>query len=110
MGGMFSHCKKLVNLDLSNFNTNNCVYMYKIFENCESLYNLDISSFNCNNKKASFQGGLFGFGGLFVDDDLFKGCKSLTNIKVSYKDYKNPDFIRDLKTNCKSLQSVKVKH
>ena len=37
MASMFSGCKSLTNLNLSNFNTQNAKEMYMMFFNCKSL-------------------------------------------------------------------------
>jgi len=44
-----------------------------------------------------------------IDQSMFKNCKSLTNIKISYADSKNPEFLNDLKRNAKKLLTIKVK-
>ena len=49
MSYMFINCKKLSNLDLSSFNTNNVKNMSGMFFDCQNLSNLDLSSFNTNN-------------------------------------------------------------
>ena len=46
MGGMFHSCSSLINLDLSNFNTQNVTEMGGMFCNCKSLISLDLSIFN----------------------------------------------------------------
>ena len=43
---MFYDCDSLSNLDLSNFNSNNVIYMNGIFSFCNSLKNLNLSNFN----------------------------------------------------------------
>ena len=40
---------------------------------------------------------------------MFKNCKSLTNIKISYADSKNSEFLNDLKMNERKLVTIKVK-
>ena len=37
MNGMFSNCKSLISLDLSNFNNQNVTNILLMFCNCESL-------------------------------------------------------------------------
>ena len=62
---MFSDCNSLINLNLSNFNTQNVNNMSYMFSDCNSLTNLNLSNFNTQN----------------VTDMacMFFGCKSLTN-------------------------------
>ena len=37
MSGMFSECSSLININLSNFNTNNICKMSYMFEGCKNL-------------------------------------------------------------------------
>jgi surface protein len=46
---MFSYCKSLTKLDLSNFNTDNVINMSYMFTFCTSLESLDLSNFNSND-------------------------------------------------------------
>ena len=46
---MFSKCSSLTSLYLSNFNTNNVIYMNSMFSYCSSLTSLNLSNFNTNN-------------------------------------------------------------
>ena len=46
---MFCGCSPLKELYLSNFNTNNVVYMASMFSGCISLKELNLSNFNTNN-------------------------------------------------------------
>ena len=41
MSGMFSGCKSLTNINLSNFNTQNVENMSNTFLTCESLTNIN---------------------------------------------------------------------
>ena len=72
---LFSGCKSLTNIDLSNFNTQNVKDMSFMFSGCESLTNLDLSNFNTQNVKDI--------------SDIFAGCESLTNIDLSNFNTKN---------------------
>ena len=60
---MFAKCIYLINLDLSNFNTENVTNMNGMFYGCENLKNIDLSNFNTEN---------------VIDmGSLFDGCKNL---------------------------------
>ena len=48
MSGMFSECSSLTSLNLSNFNTNNVNNMSYMFFKCSSLTSLNLSNFNTN--------------------------------------------------------------
>ena len=71
---MFHGCRKLTNLNLSNFNTNNVVNMQYMFANCNSLKNLNFS--NCNIQKATNTEG------------MFNNCISLKKKNIITKDNK----------------------
>ena len=45
MGYMFSNCRSLISLDLSNFNTQKVSSMNYMFSGCSSLIYIDISGF-----------------------------------------------------------------
>ena len=60
---MFSNCKSLNKLNLSNFNTNKVEYMNNMFENCESLIKLNISNFKINKETEN--------------EKMFDGCPNL---------------------------------
>ena len=46
MSNMFNDCSNLINLDISNFNTNKVEDMKAMFQNCSKLTNLNLSNFN----------------------------------------------------------------
>ena len=71
---MFHGCRKLTNLNLSIFNTNNVVNMQYMFANCNSLKNLNFS--NCNIQKATNTEG------------MFNNCISLKKKNIITKDNK----------------------
>ena len=48
MGGMFSSCTQLANIDVSHFNTSQVVDMSAMFERC-AITNIDVSNFNTSN-------------------------------------------------------------
>ena len=49
LNNIFSECKNLTNIDLSNFNTQNVINMSGMFKGCDSLTNIDLSNFNTQN-------------------------------------------------------------
>ena len=66
---MFCGCPSLKEINLSNFNTNNVIYMSYMFCGCSSLKEINLSNFNTNN----------------VNDmrDMFCGCSSLKELNLS---------------------------
>ena len=65
---MFSYCKNLTTLDLSNFNTSNVTNMSSMFNSCFNLTTLDLSNFDTSN--VTDMNYMFGY------------CGNLTTVKV----------------------------
>ena len=95
MQKMFSNCKNLSSLDLSNFNTEKVTDMNKMFYNCNKLSSLDLSNFN--TEKVTNMSGMFYYCNKLSSLDLsnfntekvtnmsgmFFGCSALTTIYAS---------------------------
>jgi len=94
MSCMLSECKSLININLSNFNTQNVIDMSEMFCKCESLINIDISSFD--TQKVVDISGLFG------------DCYSLKNIDLSNFNTQNIKDMRSMFIGCKSLSKVNL--
>ena len=77
MGCMFFNCKSLININLSNFNTQNVTNMNDMFSCCSSLININLSNFNTQN--VTNMGGISG---------IFFNCKSLSKNNIITKDNK----------------------
>ena len=107
---MFGECKKLVNLDLSNFDTSNAIAMMDMFRGCESLINLNIMNFNCHNNNSFFPNDPFSSSPIkfMFNGRMFRGCKNLINVVVSYRDFNNKAFMDDLTSESKRLNNIRV--
>lgn len=46
MGGMFTQCEALTDIDISKFDTSNVTNMNSMFSGCSSLTELNLSSFD----------------------------------------------------------------
>ena len=66
--GMFSGCKGLTSINLSNFDTSNVTAMGSMFYNCTSLTSINLSNFDTSNVTA------MGY--------MFYNCKGLTSIDI----------------------------
>ena len=62
----FLRCSSLININLSNFNTQNVINMKSMLSRCSSLKNIKISNFNTQNV-TNMEG-------------MFSKCSSLTNL------------------------------
>ena len=94
MNYLFYDCESLVNIDLSNFNTQNVTDMRYMFFRCSSLTNIDLSNFNTQN----------------VTDmcGMFYGCSSLTNIDLSNFNTQNVTNMGYMFYRCSSLTNIEL--
>ena len=91
---MFSDCSCLINIDLSNFNTENITNICGMFYNCESLNNITgISNWETKNvTNMSY---------------LFYNCKKLKNIPdISKWDLKNVNSLSHMFSFCELLNNI----
>ncbi len=66
---IFYKCSSLINIDLSNFNTQKVTNMSYIFYECSSLININLSNINTSN--------------VTLMNSMFSGCSSLINLDLS---------------------------
>ena len=91
---MFCDCKSLINLDLSNFNTQNVTNMSYMFSGCNSLTNLNLSNFNTQNvTNMSY---------------MFYDCNSLTNLNLSNFNTQNVTNMSGMFYDCNSLTNLNL--
>ena len=86
---MFSGCKSLSSIDLSNFNTQNVTNMRSLFDGCNSLSSINLSNFNTQN--------VTDMGFMFYD------CNSLSSINLSIFNTQNVTNMRSMFYGCNSL-------
>lgn len=119
MNSMFSTCRALTSIDISNFNMENVTtmsYMFasgskletikfpenmntskvteirEIFHNCQSLTNLDLNNWNTEN---------------IVDmTSAFLNCTALTNINVNHWDTRKVTEMQSIFRGCTKLTSI----
>ena len=91
---MFYNCKSLINIDLSNFNTQNVTDMSYMFSGCVSLKNINVSNLNTQN----------------VTDmsNMFFGCVSLTNLNLSNFNTQTVKNMRRMFYDCVSLTHINL--
>lgn len=66
---LFSGCKSLTNLDLSNFDTSNVTTMSEMFSNTQSLTSLDLSNFDTSK--------------VTTMNSMFQSCLNLKDLNLS---------------------------
>ena len=91
---MFQGCKKLTNINLSNFKSDDVTNMVSIFRDCYSLKNINLS--NLNTLKVSDMSA------------MFYGCNSLIDINLSDFDTKNVTNLSYMFYECSSLVNVNL--
>ena len=88
---MFSKCDKLINLDLSYFNTSEINKMSNMFSYM-NLEKIDLPFFNTINIETM--------------KDMFAYCKSLKNIELRFLNTSNIDNMEGMFQSCKKLETV----
>ena len=86
---MFAECSKLIQLDLSGFDTRNVVDMRNMFEDCLSLAKLDLSGFKTS--KVTLMSCMFG------------SCVNLTQLDLSSFDTSSVISMSGMFYNCRNL-------
>lgn len=89
---MFYNCEDILEIDLSNFNSNKVNNMASMFNSCKKLNKLTLGKFNTINVKSL--------------EETFANCESLKIIDISSFDTKNVKFINLMFDNCKSLKQI----
>ena len=120
MDYMFSDCRSLPSLDVSNFNTSNVTNMSDMFSNCGSLPSLDVSNFDTSNvtdmgymfsdcsSLPSLDVSNFNTSNVTDMSSMFFGCSSLTSLDVSNFNTSNVTNMRSMFSYCSSLPSLDV--
>ena len=95
MSYMFSSCKALTSLNLSNFNTEKVTDMQGMFKECSNLTSLDLSNFNTEN----------------VTDmnGIFYGCTKLESLDLSNFDTAKVAKMNYMFNNCYALTSLDLR-
>ena len=82
MSYMFSKCCSLIEINLSNFNTNKVTNMYSMFNYCYSLKDINISNFSIKN--------------VINMHYMFSRCQGLkTKVKSQIKNIRKEAFYSD---------------
>ena len=120
--GMFENCKSLTDLDVSNFDTSNVIYMDRVFNGCRSLTSLDLSNWNTSNVKTIQS--LFRYCDSLISLDLsnwdtsnvtsmsalFMGCVNLSSLDISNFNTSNVSDMSSVFYDCRKLMSIDIKH
>ena len=91
---MFYGCSSIENLDLSNFDTSSIVKMNYMFHNCINLKFINISSFNTS--KVEYM------------NYMFSGCSSLISLDLFNFNTLSVKSMSGMFSNCKNLKSIDI--
>lgn len=120
MSKLFSYCRNLTSLDLSNFNTINVANMDEMFYFCQTLTSLNLSSFNTSNvesmqsmfascgKLTSLDLSNFNTSKVLFINFMFYYCQQLTTLDLSNFNTSKVTSINNMFKSCDSLTTVKV--
>ena len=92
MEGMFSWCTSLISINLSNYDGSSVTTVEEMFYECSSLIYLDLSNFITSNVKSM--------------RSMFEGCASLISLKISDFDTSSVTTMDKMFYRCSSLISV----
>ncbi|MBO4771462.1 MAG: BspA family leucine-rich repeat surface protein, partial [Bacteroidales bacterium] len=87
-------CKKLTNIDVSSFNTDNVTNMKRMFFLCVNLTSLDVSGFNTEKVTRM--------------SDMFAFCYNLTSLDVSGFNTENVTNMWSMFKYCENLKTIYV--
>ena len=115
---MFCQCRNIIDIDFSNFNTENVIDMKYMFYKCFSLPALDLSFFNtenvadmqcmfedCSNIK-SLNLKSFKTGKVIYMNSMFGGCSSLISLDLKSFDTQNVINMICMFFECSSLEKL----
>ena len=120
MSSMFSNCKTLTSLDLSNFDTSKVTKMYYMFFFCRALTSLDLSNFDTSkvtsmssmfshcNALTSLNLSSFDTSNVTSMDSMFEYCSSLTSLDLSNFNTSNVTSMDSMFCGCSSLTSLNL--
>ena len=89
---LFSSCKDIVSIDLSNFDSSKISTMNGMFSDCNSLKSVNFENFNTASSK-----NMIG---------MFKNCQSLTSLDLSNFDTTQVTNINNMFVGCSSIKSL----
>ena len=115
---MFHSCSNITEIDLSNFNSSEIIYMSAMFYLCKSLTSVNFSNFDTS--KVTNIGSMFyacislisvdisNFNTSLIKDmgSMFDGCMSLISLKLPNFSSANPINMGSMFRNCSSLISL----
>ena len=94
---LFSGCKKLNSLDVSNFVTSTVKDFNDIFANCSSLTEINFGEKSWDTAEGQYM------------RSMFEGCSSMKSLSLSKFDTKNVEVMSNMFKDCSNLVSLDIK-
>ena len=91
---MFYGCNKIIEIDLSSFDTSKVINMNKMFYGCSSLTSIDLSNLDTGNVKDM--------------SNMFYNCKKITEIDLSSFDTSEVTNMNRMFYECSSMTSIYI--
>ena len=92
INSLFKDCSNITEIDLSNFDTSEIIFMADLFNGCTSLQKINLSNLNTSKVK--------------IMSSMFSGCSSLTYLDLSYFNTILVENIKNMFYNCTNLSSL----
>ena len=89
---MFSSCKQIIRIDLSNFKTKEVIDMSYMFYFCTNLKSINLSNLDTKNVKNM--------------SNMFSNCSKLSSVDTSSFDIKNVVNMKEMFLNCRDLKKI----
>ena len=89
---MFNDCKKLMSIDLSEFDTTNAMDMKRMFGGCNAITSLDLSGFDTHNVKSMYW--------------MFRANWQITELNLSMFNTTNVQNMNAMFLNCTKLDTI----
>ncbi len=94
ISGLFNKCSSLMEIDVSGFNTSNVIEMSGVFVDCKNLTHIDISNFDTSK--------------VTIINSMFRGCSNITNLDLSNFDTSNVENMGLIFMDCTNLTEVNL--
>ena len=91
---MFHGCSNLISLNLANINTSNVISMRNMFNSCSNLVSLDLSSFDTSQ--------------VHNTDKMFSGCSNLISLNLTNFDITSVTSMSSMLSGCNNLEYVNL--
>ena len=91
---MFFACHNITEIDLSNFDASNIIFMTYMFSHCFSLTSINLTNYKTSKVKKI--------------NRMFENCSSLISVDVSSFDTSNVEWMNHMFCGCQSLISLNI--